>query len=277
MLKFIKSTNQKNVIILIHGILSSNEIWVDIKGPKSFVNYLIEDKMINDNYDIATFSYVTTKFESFNKLNWFCSLIKKNRKPKVNLNIVEISELLKTEINVKLRDYKKVAIVAHSMGGLITKAYLVNNLNNPVELYVSLAVPHKGSHLSNLFAKFLKNPQMANLKPINNLLDEINSKWVKKGTSKLLPKTIYHQGKYDRIVTKESAIGFDSRDATVIYSEHSHSTIHSPKSKNDTVIISVIQDLKDMLEQPTKKKEKKNKKWGDISIKNSDINNSFNS
>ena len=67
-----------------------------------------------------------------------------------NIKIEKLSDFLKSSIEVYCSNYENIVLIAHSMGGLISKAYILKDLeeqlNPKVKLFLSLAVPHNGSN-----------------------------------------------------------------------------------------------------------------------------------
>ena len=66
-------------------------------------------------------------------------------KTRKNLPIEEISNLLSSQIKYKCSDHSNVILIGHSMGGLVAKKFLLDDLhenpNSKVKIYVSLATP----------------------------------------------------------------------------------------------------------------------------------------
>lgn len=68
-------------------------------------------------------------------------------------SIDEMMPLLATKIEAICREsgHEKLIIVAHSMGGLVTRAYMASNVNAPacIEKLITLASPHCGTQMAN--------------------------------------------------------------------------------------------------------------------------------
>ena len=126
-----------------------------------------------------------------------------------------------------------------------------------MKLYVSLAVPHNGSDLATLAKIIFSNPQIDDLRPLGKNIFDLNSKWVKRQD---LPTTVYYQGKNDGIVPEESSEGYDNRHLDIKYSDDDHSSILSPASPNYIVIVSIIKQLKAVLDEDEHDEEKNDDK-----------------
>ncbi|MDQ0917541.1 hypothetical protein [Paenibacillus sp. V4I5] len=109
---------------------------------------LVSDPDIGAQFDVAYFNY-TTKLVDFSpkKKMFFTKIILRlGRKIEKNIDIGDIAKILETDIEVQCSYYENITIIAHSMGGLIDKAYILRKLKKDkelrVKLFISLAVPH---------------------------------------------------------------------------------------------------------------------------------------
>jgi len=244
MIEFIKKSEKDNVILFVHGFIGGRETWFDEGNPRNFVKYLQDDEYVSANYDLAIFNYFTKISDIKEDIGWISNLIGRKRKIKKNLATGEIANLLKSHVEINLDRYKGVVLIAHSMGGLVSKHFILDSMSKAVKLFVSLSVPHNGSNLADLGKIIVNNPQVKDLAPLEKNINDLNNRWIK---SKTLPPTVYHQGLYDRVVPPTSSIGLDSRDVKVIYSDDDHFSILSPESKDDVVIQSILRQLKTAL------------------------------
>ncbi len=71
MLDFKYRTNKKNLIILVHGLLGSDKTW-GVNYP--LYSLLWKDKIIKNNYDIATFSYYSHIISKASKFHMLTTL-----------------------------------------------------------------------------------------------------------------------------------------------------------------------------------------------------------
>jgi tetratricopeptide (TPR) repeat protein/pimeloyl-ACP methyl ester carboxylesterase len=101
--------------------------------------------------------------------------------------------------------YEHVSIVAHSMGGLVTRhSLLQHNLNKRVKHLLLLAVPSQGSHLANLSGRYKRfNEQIDSLGVGNDFLIHLNRNW--QAAPPIADNCIrLFYGHRDSIVNKES-------------------------------------------------------------------------
>lgn len=251
----VSKSEKKNLIIFIHGFNGGAETWIRKDKEKSILNYLQEDANIIENYDFAVFDYFTEPSDKFHKIKGdLKSLFGSNDVRSRNIDITNIAQILKSEIRYIDKDYVNIVLIGHSMGGLVAKSLILEvireNSFSPFILYISLAVPHKGSNLAVLGKAILGNPQIENLNPLSNKIDQLTDDWLT--YTDLLPETVYFQGKFDDIVPNTSSKGIDNRDIEIVYSDDDHFTIVRPKSEDDVIIRAVKSHLKNL---PNYKKE----------------------
>lgn len=183
--------NKKNLVIFIHGLFGSNNTWQN-KSKEYLTDLLYERREIKGNFDLGNFNYESTLKPGINFLK------------KHQLTINDLSRVLKTEIQAYEKIYDNIILIGHSMGGLIAKQYLLNNLNNnKVKLYISIATPHLGSDLAS-FIKYYKHPQIVDLIENKDYLVNLNREW--KNNKTKLPESYYLYGVKDNIVKRASAI-----------------------------------------------------------------------
>jgi hypothetical protein len=249
MINFIHNTlDKKNLIIFIHGFIGSEETWKKNDGSMSLIDFLIKDTEIFNNFNIALFEYHTELLNVFPKSKALYNFLSKNKNP-INLPINELSKLLESRIQYTCADYKNIILIGHSMGGLVAKRFILDDLkkntDSKVKLYVSLATPHSGSIIANSGKSLINNVQTKDLAALSVSITAMNNEWVQ---NKNLPKRIYGQGLYDYIVPKESSVALDADIQNVIYSDDDHFSIIVPKEKN-VIVDALIFELTDFLKK----------------------------
>lgn len=231
----------KNLILFVHGFTGdAQKTWINENGS-SFASLLLEDSYVKANFDIASYSYFTTLLNLFadtkEKFRRLKALIRrKTHKKERNLEVDELSEHFSTAIRFSFKQYDNIYIVAHSMGGLITKNYIVNDIakhgSSRVKLFISLAVPHHGAELA-VYGKLISsNLQIENLNPVNKFVISLNQAWVNLDEK---PTTKYLYGSYDDIVTKDSAVATDKMEKDIVAVPHDHNSISKPESSSSVV------------------------------------------
>jgi len=225
------------LLLFIHGFIGGAETWLKSGNKKSILTYLEGDDQIRQQFDIAIYTYDTSIFNGVqlvtNILRFFRLTKSRNR---TNWDIETIAGELKSQVEVTAKDYKKIIIVAHSMGGLVSKEYIlrdIHNQNPKVGLYISLAVPHGGSDLATIGKIVTRHKQISDLAANNKFLKRINESWLRE---KSLPKRIYFCGNNDQIVNSVSSIGLEITEPDVIYSSDDHYSILAPSRSNSHVL-----------------------------------------
>lgn len=249
MMNFVHNTlDKKNLVIFIHGFVGSEKTWIKKDGSRPLIDYIIKDQEIFDNFNIALFEYHTKLLDIFPQSKAIFNVLLKSKNP-INLPINEISKLLESRIQYTCADYKNIILIGHSMGGLVAKRFILDDLkkntDSKVKLYVSLATPHSGSIIANYGKLLIKNVQTKDLAALSDSISTMNNEWVQ---NKNLPTRIYGQGAYDKIVSKESSIALDADSQKVIYSDDDHFSIIVPETKN-IIVDALIFELKDFLKQ----------------------------
>ncbi|WP_417466156.1 ABC-three component system protein [Kordiimonas sp.] len=245
MITFVSQNNNSSLILFVHGFTGSDETW-DNKNGTSFPVLLSSIEQVSDKYDVACFSYYTKLFNLFSSAtNWgkrLGAIFKvSHQKLKKNISVEEISNLLGTEIRFRLAKYDNIIIVAHSMGGLVTKSYIVNEISagtpSRVNLFLSLAVPHAGANAATFGKLVSSNIQIENLDPLNAFIHKINDEWLQ---TSLRPTTKYFYGTHDDVVPKTSASPSDKQKNDVIALDENHTSICKPEGIEETTFQAVL-------------------------------------
>jgi pimeloyl-ACP methyl ester carboxylesterase len=123
-------------IILVHGWNGSEFTW-----PSATILKQLEDRLHRDIY------YFTYR-----------SGLLPERFPPL--------EVLEEQLERYLANFQKVDVIAHSMGGLLTRAYLLQHPDHPIRRIVFLSTPHFGTNAAKVLT------EIANLGPLGNLQAE---------------------------------------------------------------------------------------------------------
>lgn len=250
MIEFVSQQNKKNLILFVHGFCGGETTWRNGEA-RSFPELFFDDSEISENYDIAHFSYFTKLLNLFAKAGKFSTFIKRmfktsHGKLANNISIEEIGNLLITEIRFTLKAYDNIIVVAHSMGGLVTKSAIIkdieNNTPSKIKLFISLAVPHQGAEAATFGKLISDNLQIEGLSPLNDFIHKINDEWLK---TNLRPATKYFYGVHDSVVKKTSAIPIDREKPDAISVDEDHTSITKPENSASTIVIAVKQIILD--------------------------------
>lgn len=267
---YIHKKGNNNLILFVHGFTGSKDTWKN-SNEEYFPEMLLGNINIKKNFDVAYFNYYSKLIEPFaaKTRNLLLSKIfsKKPKKNRKNLNIYSIAEYMSSTIRHNCDDYENIIIIAHSMGGLITKAFILDEIkeygNTKVKLFLSLAVPHLGSNLAN-YAKLVKfnNIQINDLTPLNDTITELGRSWI--GVRE--PESIYFIGQYDDVVGKNSGIPIDNGKQDIVYCDDDHISISKPDSSKELIFVSVEKKITKFLEEQKIYENIKVKKFNDKGI-----------
>jgi len=146
---------KEKLILFIHGFLGGNNTW------GNFENLLSKhEKEVFTSYDVMFFDYPTAALKS--------------------PTIQTLARGLRTEINNRYLQYNEIILVCHSMGGLVAKQYLIDEIkiHKPKSLKVKkiiyYATPHLGTQLAN-YAKLVPNKQIKQMARNSEFIDSINT------------------------------------------------------------------------------------------------------
>jgi pimeloyl-ACP methyl ester carboxylesterase len=131
-------------------------------------------------------------------------------------DIAELAHQLQRELGQRdLRQYRKIVLIGHSMGGLIGMHYILQELDHKGSIqiggFISLATPYNGADLANyhkLIRVIQSHTQISDLAPNSNFLDSTNrllNKYAQSPEVQGIDPRFYY-GITDEIVPKESAI-----------------------------------------------------------------------
>ncbi|WP_417543781.1 ABC-three component system protein [Marinobacter sp.] len=250
MIEFVSQSKKSNLILFVHGFCGGEATWRN-GGGRSFPELFSDDPEISEKYDIAHFLYFTKLLNLFAKAGKVSTFVKRmfrtsHGKLASNISIEEIGSLLRTEIRFRLQTYDNVIVVAHSMGGLVTKSAITKDIEEKIppkiKLFISLAVPHQGAE-SATFGKLISdNLQIEGLSPLNDFIHRINDEWLK---TSLRPTTKYFYGVHDSVVKKTSSVPIDKEKSDAISVDEDHTSITKPESQSSTTFIAIKQIILD--------------------------------
>jgi len=206
------------LLLFIHGLSGSKKSFGD------FGKYITEDPFFED-YDV--------NFHEYDTINW--------KKPTSFISAPKIQSLsdgLKSEIITKYKEYDYIVLVGHSMGGLISKQYLLDeeenilNFSNPVKKVVMYGTPNIGSDYSKWFLSF--HPQIRQLNRDSDFIEFLNRSLK---DNKILNYIDFYYviGDKDRIVNRTSASNFwDAKFYSIPNKSHAIGNgVAKPKNKED--------------------------------------------
>lgn len=154
-------------VVFVHGIFGDDTTWGqgDVTLPKLLAN----DPNLPNQVDVFLFEYFSPYLGDANK-------------------ITDLSEQLRGDLDYYgIWDHKKVIFVAHSMGGLIVRQFLVahNDHIKQIPMMYFYAVPTSGAAVADVAQKISGNPQLKGMLPEqnSNFIDGVINDWM--GSSQL--------------------------------------------------------------------------------------------
>jgi pimeloyl-ACP methyl ester carboxylesterase len=154
------------VVVFVHGIFGSNQdTWLNSEARITFPHLLATDPTLSNEVDVFAFEYFTPRFGAAP-------------------SIVDLADQLRGDLddNHVFEDHQKVVFLAHSMGGIVVREFLLNQQARlaKVPMIFFYATPTNGSELAALSKLASSNPQLRGMAPIegNDLLQSIQSMWL---------------------------------------------------------------------------------------------------
>lgn len=162
---FQRRDRTKSLLVFVHGVLGDpRETWTNASSGAFFPGLVAKDKIF-DGWDIYVVGYPTPA-------------------TKHAPNIDELTEGLRRELHFEQiwTDYQQVVFVCHSMGGLVTRAFLLKyrDFADKVKMIYFFSTPSTGSQLSAFGAALSKNSQFRDMINIvdNTFISNQDSSWV---------------------------------------------------------------------------------------------------
>ncbi|WP_424628839.1 hypothetical protein [Bradyrhizobium sp. SYSU BS000235] len=153
-------------------------------------------------------------------------------------NLHELSRGLETEIRARHSHRSELIIVAHSLGGLVARQYIINVLKSKQRQIATklmlIAVPHTGATLANVATNIYGyHPQVSQLCKNADLLQIQNEDWIHLRAEGAVDVR-YVIGGADSVVTPDSASPFQPSERVHTLIGSNHRSIVEPNDKDDT-------------------------------------------
>lgn len=221
-----------NLVIFIHGLCGDAQAtWTNTSTHFVFTEELARDlAQENESVYVVAFDYAGRLQDG--------------------PSILSIADHLQFEIDelLKKHSYRTLRIVAHSMGGLVAREYILRRQTRAhpqlrITNLVLLGSPSNGSELADLGRLIPRNRQVEELRYIdkgNTYLESLNRDWNAEFKGAGHPRNILLYGGYEQlsdwltgpIVTQISAIPY--ADDTMGFQE-THESLAKPKDKNSEI------------------------------------------
>jgi hypothetical protein len=158
-----------NLIVFVHGLCGDSvSTWQYKDDQRAF---LFTERISKDfpDSDVLSFDYSSSLEFS----------------PRISVIARQLNDAI--QMTTSRHAYRTVEFVAHSMGGLVVREYIINHIvmqqPRPLPYYVTtlveLATPNLGSGLANFASHFENAHQIAELKSVDNpWLESLNDVWI---------------------------------------------------------------------------------------------------
>lgn len=234
-------TKKPVAVVFVHGFTGGDSTWKNSNGER-FKDLLLTESDLSEVFDMVEFDYYSKITDIFHAdvIQKAISLFGFRPKVRYNRPIKNLADELRSFIQLNLDNHEGVVLIGHSMGGLICKEVILSHVRGegPEILgYASIAVPHKGSLDSMLFA--LININSKELVPLNSYNSDLNNRWVDRKNT--LPESVYIIGQHDQYVPESSGLPFNSKFLNI---PHDHNSICKPDSKTDSAYKAIQKFLK---------------------------------
>lgn len=249
------------VVLFIHGLFGSYWTWNKFAGhlKNTWKEVDAFDLKYDEYYENQGFFYTTPI------LKWLGKALSVFAGPDID----GLSDHLKAVIEQRCRDYDHIVIIAHSMGGIVARKYIVNRLEaeknvGNVKALITYATPHHGSKWANFAIYFcfivslifnLNAKQVRQLRRKNKYIDRLNESWGNLGVDKKLDfKRVV--GLRDWIVDIESSSYFEDNNVYKI-AHKNHFSIINPVYEDVAFLVTYnyLKDFHSIMEARRQKNE----------------------
>jgi triacylglycerol esterase/lipase EstA (alpha/beta hydrolase family) len=138
------ATNQRP-LLLVHGVIHNHSAFIHMKRGLQTAGFK----------NVFTVNYTT-------RHGYFPKMVHQ-----LSQRVNEVMEITRSD---------RIDIVAHSLGGLVARSYMVNGEGRgKIASLVTLGTPHRGTKLSPLLKTFLGGPLFRDLRVGSKLIEQLNS------------------------------------------------------------------------------------------------------
>lgn len=161
------STSDATLLLFVHGVFGDTvSTWSRGDLSQSLPSLLLARKEFSRGFDAFAFGYMS-------------EIVRRG-----SFQIHQAATAFATEIKFRsfLTKYKRIVIVAHSMGGLVALEALTTDpeIRAHVPLVVTFATPYDGAQIATLGNDVLSNPGLADMVPRdarNSFLSSLSNRW----------------------------------------------------------------------------------------------------
>jgi len=216
-----KDASEDLSIVFVHGVLGDSiETWTN--GSSYWPDLLTTDKDF-DGTSIYAYEYATTL-------------------QRRGFSIEDIAHNMRLRLDADgVTKHKEIIFLAHSMGGLVVRNYLLNypEIASRVRFIFFYSTPTIGAQVAALATFISRNPQFARMKPMQSgdyLADQVK-RWINAPFN--IPSFCAYETEETfgiTVVTLESAFGLCNRSLDPLQADHM--TIVKPSNVHSDIYIS---------------------------------------
>src|ERR1022692_3936539 len=208
----------QGLILFVHGLGG------DARTTWGIFPQLIQNDPELQSYDLHFFSYPTSLFS----LPW------SKKYPKIQM----LAEALRTDIENRFAKQSNIILVCHSLGGLIGRKYLLEEVKNKRPLRIQgvllYAVPNNGAALASIGSMISwRHNQLRQLCKDADVIQDLGSDWVALKVNEAV-KTRYVIAALDEVVDELSARVFWGNPEIDTLSDRGHRNSVKPRNSDDT-------------------------------------------
>jgi pimeloyl-ACP methyl ester carboxylesterase len=221
-LESFRNLSKEAAILFVHGMGGSNGDWGD------FPQFLVNEPRLA-NWDVFAVSYATSKRFDF---GFWAD----------DPDLEKASLALQTRVDhAPLQQYKSLALITHSMGGLISQRVALNDrMSSRIGHLFLFGTPSTGTERAQ-YLTFAKH-QIRDMKPGSEFLTHLRSEWTTKFEGALPFHVHAVAGERDAFIELESVLDpFPSDAGKVIPGDHR--TMVKPVSKDDLSVRIIVDSL----------------------------------
>ena len=165
--------NNERVIVFVHGVLGDGiSTWTNARTKTYWPKLIAEDKDFADA-DVYVYEYSSPSLST-------------------SYNINELAEDLRLRLDVdKVSNYNEIIFLSHSMGGLVTREFLIKYrpIVAKIKFIYFYATPSSGSPMATLISIISKNPSLGNMRPMNvdQYLGNMANTWLADAQLRAIP------------------------------------------------------------------------------------------
>ncbi len=214
------------LILFVHGLGGAGEATWRQPGRPGFRELILADEALAREFDVSFFEFPTSLFR----------LPFSQRAP----GIRDLAEGLRSQLDNRFGRYEFITLVCHSLGGLIARKYLVEEVQNGRRLRVNrlllFAVPNHGAGLASIANEISwRHNQLIQLSRNSEFVEELNANWARLDMSSVDMR--YVVAGQDRVVDKHSAVGLWGNDRVDIILDADHRSVVKPSSRDDLAFL----------------------------------------